>query len=514
MRLRASLLILLAMAGGASLFGQEPVLSLVPPKSVQSQVIDNSERANPMSDIRVEPIVPGTNHIEIEEDQIFLLMTVENRPMRFCIDTGSSFSMMEPDAASSFLDGKIHQERSLHGYAGIVSSTRWTRPLAFHFPGVTGRASMIVMPTGLSRSVSLQVDGVLGLDLLSQFRVCIDYAAQTVTFSLPDSAPPPGASFPVTTFKILLPVAVTGKAGTRSGVMMLDTGASGNLKLFRGAKELGYDDMGEVTEHALGGQVVNHCVKVPAFIVGGFPFNNLVAQLDNGTGIPGEGQNLIGAIGGNILHHFRITLDLPNNAVDLQPNDPIEMPDNEPEPSLINLGGVYPNSPENKTKMDEHFRVLSFARQGNPAAAEYVGVNYASGRGVPQDFNQAAFWLKKAAAQNRPVADYVLGMMYETGYGVPMNTAQAVTLYQAAAEQGDAMAEFALGRLFEIGNGVMADLPTAKSWYEKAASHGNAPAKSALARINGTPLEIAQPAPQPASTLVPPAPAQGHYSGK
>lgn len=505
----------LACTGTAPGFSQAP--DLPPVVNASPLPLDNTQRENPMTDVHAESIAPGASHLEIEEDQIFLLVTVENRPMRFCIDTGSSFSMMEPEAARVYLDGKLHEERTLRGYGGSQRSTSWTRPIEFHFPGVAGRASMLVMATGLSNYVPLQCDGILGLDFLSQFRVCIDYTAQTITFSLPDATPPPGISFAVKTFKVLLPVTIAGKNGSKTGMMMLDTGASGSVKLYRGAQSLGFDDFGEVTAHALGGTDVNHCVRVDSLDVGGFPspFHNIMGQVGGGSTPSGEGQNLLGGIGGNILHHFRITLDLPHNLVSLEPNEPVDPADDAFEPSLTSLGGVYPDSPENKQKMEQHFKILRAARQGNAIAAEYVGVNYAAGRGVPQDFTQAAFWLKRAAAaQGCHVADYVLGMMYESGYGVPMNATKAISLYEAAAAEDDRLAENALGGIFEIGRGVTPDIPTALSWYRRAADHGLPAAKSAVARLSGTPIQSAPPVAAQAAIPEPPGAAPIHYSGK
>ena len=45
-------------------------------------------------------------------------------------------------------------------------------------------------------------------------------------------------------------------------------------------------------------------------------------------------------------------------------------------------------------------------------------------RGVPQEFGEAAKWLREAAEQNDPAAQFNLGMLYETGQGVTQNYAE------------------------------------------------------------------------------------------
>src|SRR6266478_7151402 len=48
-----------------------------------------------------------------------------------------------------------------------------------------------------------------------------------------------------------------------------------------------------------------------------------------------------------------------------------------------------------------------------------LGIYYANGRGVPQDYVAAATWYRKAAAHGEPRAQNYLGELYENGRGVP-----------------------------------------------------------------------------------------------
>ena len=62
---------------------------------------------------------------------------------------------------------------------------------------------------------------------------------------------------------------------------------------------------------------------------------------------------------------------------------------------------------------------------------------YANGKGVPQDYAEAAKWYRKAAEQGYADAQNNLGMMYVNGQGVPQDYAEAAKWTRKAADQGD-----------------------------------------------------------------------------
>jgi hypothetical protein len=59
------------------------------------------------------------------------------------------------------------------------------------------------------------------------------------------------------------------------------------------------------------------------------------------------------------------------------------------------------------------------------------------GRGVAQNYKQAVYWYRKAAAASNPKAQYNLGQSYEQGAGVPQDKQQAIQWYRKAADQSD-----------------------------------------------------------------------------
>ena len=66
------------------------------------------------------------------------------------------------------------------------------------------------------------------------------------------------------------------------------------------------------------------------------------------------------------------------------------------------------------------------ARSGNAAAQCGLGIiTYFGGRGVPQDYAQAALWSRKAAEQGNALGQVMLGSLYAKGLGVTQDAAEA-----------------------------------------------------------------------------------------
>ncbi len=65
------------------------------------------------------------------------------------------------------------------------------------------------------------------------------------------------------------------------------------------------------------------------------------------------------------------------------------------------------------------------AARGDARAQAYLGYMYANGYGVPQNYIEAANWLRLASEQGYPGAQYSLGLMYDKGQGVPQDYVEA-----------------------------------------------------------------------------------------
>ncbi len=79
------------------------------------------------------------------------------------------------------------------------------------------------------------------------------------------------------------------------------------------------------------------------------------------------------------------------------------------------------------------------AEQGDPAAQSYLGFMFETGRGVPQNYTEAAMWYRRSAEQGDSLAQYSLGLLYDKGQGVPQDIVEAnkwLNLSTASAPRG------------------------------------------------------------------------------
>jgi predicted aspartyl protease len=106
-------------------------------------------------------------------------------PFRFVLDTGAGRTMISPQLAEKLgigaeagaVPGKATgASGSIDVHATTLQSIR------------AGDATLDELPAGImdleiiSKAIETEIDGILGYTFLRQFRVTIDYAAETVTF--------------------------------------------------------------------------------------------------------------------------------------------------------------------------------------------------------------------------------------------------------------------------------------------------------------------------------------------
>ncbi|WP_375414322.1 tetratricopeptide repeat protein [uncultured Bradyrhizobium sp.] len=87
------------------------------------------------------------------------------------------------------------------------------------------------------------------------------------------------------------------------------------------------------------------------------------------------------------------------------------------------------------------------------------------------------------AERGDSAAQSYLGFMFETGRGVPQNYTEAAMWYRRSAEQGDSLAQYSLGLLYDKGQGVPRDIVEANKWLNLSAAASPRGAREARARI-------------------------------
>jgi Sel1 repeat len=92
--------------------------------------------------------------------------------------------------------------------------------------------------------------------------------------------------------------------------------------------------------------------------------------------------------------------------------------------------------------------IRPFADQGNAKAQDFLGLMYAEGHGVHQDYTEAMKWRRRAADQGDAGAQIDVGLMYRDGQGIGQDNIRAYMWNTLATRSSDsATAELAsMGR--------------------------------------------------------------------
>ena len=140
-------------------------------------------------------------------------------------------------------------------------------------------------------------------------------------------------------------------------------------------------------------------------------------------------------------------------------------------------------------------QAYELAQNGDAEAQCWLARQYEAGLcGLCKDDPLAVVWFKKAAEAGRAEAQFALGIRCFLGLGVPQNLEQAASLLHKAAQQGQAAAnwflraavqgyataQYNLARSYETGDGLDNDREKALYWYGKAARQGDADAQARL----------------------------------
>jgi cell division septation protein DedD len=129
------------------------------------------------------------------------------------------------------------------------------------------------------------------------------------------------------------------------------------------------------------------------------------------------------------------------------------------------------------------------AVQGDADAQFNIGQAYKLGRGVPQDFNEAVAWFRRAADQGHLQSEDNLGLvLYEMG-----QKADALPWLQRSASRGEPRAQYVLGAELFNGERLSRDWVRAYAFMKRASDAGLQRASAALVQMDQhIPLEQRQ----------------------
>ena len=121
------------------------------------------------------------------------------------------------------------------------------------------------------------------------------------------------------------------------------------------------------------------------------------------------------------------------------------------------------------------------ADQGLPEAGlSYGSVLFSGEYGMATDYDNAARYLKIAAAADIAAAQNILGMMSDFGWGIPADKVMAEQWFRKAALQGDLKAQANLGTILGPLSEVKETRIEALAWLMLASDQGEITAKKEL----------------------------------
>jgi hypothetical protein len=153
------------------------------------------------------------------------------------------------------------------------------------------------------------------------------------------------------------------------------------------------------------------------------------------------------------------------------------------DPYIFSSGAAPPNSVADTSQILADIKgpvssaslgsLFSNASAGNSQAQYELGLRYADGAGVVEDYRQAMQWFLSAALKRHAMAEWKVGLGYLSGIGVQKDPRAAVEWFKKAANQDHAAAQLMLSQLYHTGIGVKKDSVRAFTWASIASRPGS-----------------------------------------
>lgn len=151
---------------------------------------------------------------------------------------------------------------------------------------------------------------------------------------------------------------------------------------------------------------------------------------------------------------------------------------------LFELRKGIPEMPEAKSLAQAVEWYQAASTQGVAAAQTNLGLMFAQGRGVKQNYDEARKLWEQAAVSGHPMAQFNLGLLYLQGLAGTPDERKASQYFLQAARQNVPDAQYALGTMYLAGRGVTKDRDEAVAWLQKAAVAGHQRAILALSDLD------------------------------
>lgn len=272
---------------------------------------------------------PVTLPFSLHGVYIYMKAAVNDKPVNLILDSGAGVNALTPEAAKRLGLKAGTDLTPVKGAGGVAP------PVSIIEIGklAVGKASLEGQPAALiPLPEALFCDGLLGASFLHMWVVTVDYAASRLTLTphgsfIPDEK---ATAFPLRLINNTPHIEAT--ADGCHGWFNLDTGAGDSVTLFGPFVEKNQlrgkymPAIRTVTGSGVGGLIYGDVIRLHAFEMGKFRFEQPTATLSRQTTGVFADTEVAGNIGGEILRRFTVTFDYPNRKIYLTPNALYETP--------------------------------------------------------------------------------------------------------------------------------------------------------------------------------------------
>jgi hypothetical protein len=296
-------------------------------------------------------------------NHIYVQARMNGKPLQVLFDTGGA-NLLTPGAAER-LGLKSEGSLQVHGAGEGSESAGAVKVDELALGNVTLKDQFfLVLPlAGLARVEGVDVDGIVGFEVLKRLIARVGYAKGELTFFLPEAfQEPAGATVAPFTFEGETPQ-VEGAVDGVKGLFTIDTGSRSSLTLNspftaeHGLKERYAPKVEAVSGWGVGGGVRSLMTRAKVLELGGVHIPEPVTDLALVQKGALASRYLAGNVGGGVLRRFDITFDYGRQRLYFQPNALFSHPD------AFDRAGLWLN------RADAGFEVMDVVAGGPVAEA-------------------------------------------------------------------------------------------------------------------------------------------------
>jgi len=266
-------------------------------------------------------------------NHIYVQAEIDGKPLQVLFDTGGT-NILTPATARRL---GLKTEGALQGRgAGEKSEDLGiTKVGELRLGNLTLRDQVFyTLPlAGLAEAEGMDVDGVVGFEVLKRFVARVEYAAGRLTFTLPEAfREPAGGTVVPFTFDEQTPQ-VDGEVDGVRGKLTIDTGSRASLTLNRPfAEEHGLaakyaPKLEALSGWGVGGGVRSQLTRAKLLKLGTVEVPLPVTDMALSQKGAFANRYLAGNVGGGVLRRFDVTFDYGKQRLILQPNASFAKPD-------------------------------------------------------------------------------------------------------------------------------------------------------------------------------------------